>query len=156
MTIPLKAIKSRWLKDPSFKKGYDALADEFEIASMLIEARSRAKLSQAQLAKKMRTSQSTIARLESGVGKPSISTLQRFAQATGTRLRLTLEPASTKTKRKAGRASVKVVCGAATLCTALLFSAQRTVRHARSFPYRRLLPGPTVGCQAGCQHTVVC
>jgi transcriptional regulator with XRE-family HTH domain len=105
MTIPLRAIKNRWMKEPGFQKGYGALAEEFEVASMLIEARTRAKLSQAELAKKMRTAQSTIARLESGTGKPTLSTLQRFAAATGTRLRLTLEPVRAKGKRKSTRAA---------------------------------------------------
>jgi transcriptional regulator with XRE-family HTH domain len=105
MAIKLKTIKKRWMKEPGFREGYELLGEEFELASALISARIRANLSQAQLAKKMGTSQSTIARLESGSGSPSISTLQRFAQATGTRLRLTLEPVSTKTKRKAGRAA---------------------------------------------------
>jgi transcriptional regulator with XRE-family HTH domain len=105
MAISLKTLKKRWMKEPGFREGYESLGEEFELAGALINARIRAKLSQAELAKKMGTSQSTIARLESGGGKPSISTLQRFAQATGSRLRLTLEPVPTKSKRKAGRAA---------------------------------------------------
>lgn len=106
MTIPFSRLKKRWMKQPGFKEGYDALEAEFEIASMLIEARGRAKLSQAELAKKMKTSQSTIARLESGAGTPSMSTLLRFAEATGTRLRLSLEPVGrNKPKRKARHAA---------------------------------------------------
>ena len=105
MAIRLKTLKKRWMKEPGFREGYESLGEEFELASALINARTRAKLSQAELAKKMGTSQPTIARLESGSGKPTISTLQRFAQATGTRLRLTLEPVSPKTKGKAGRAT---------------------------------------------------
>jgi ribosome-binding protein aMBF1 (putative translation factor) len=72
MTISLGSLKRKWMREPTFKEGYDALALEFEVASALIEARTRAKLSQAALAKKMGTSQSTIARLESGVAKPSL------------------------------------------------------------------------------------
>ena len=105
MAIPLKTLKKRWMKERGFREGYELLGEEFELASALIHARTRAKLSQAELAKRMGTSQSTIARLESGSSRPSISTLQRFAEATGTRLRLTLEPVSAKTKRKAGRAA---------------------------------------------------
>lgn len=52
MAISLRTLKGRWLKEPGFKEGYDALAAEFAVASLLIEARTRAKLSQAQLAKK--------------------------------------------------------------------------------------------------------
>jgi DNA-binding XRE family transcriptional regulator len=54
---------------------------------------------QAQLAKKMGTSQSTIARLESGSAKPSLSTLERFAKATGMTMRVVFEPAKPKKRR---------------------------------------------------------
>jgi transcriptional regulator with XRE-family HTH domain len=105
MAISLQALKRRWLKEPGFKEGYDALAPEFAVASMLIEARTRANLSQAQLAKKMGTSQSTIARLESGAAKPSLSTLERFAEATGMRMRVVFEPAKTTKRRRSKRAA---------------------------------------------------
>lgn len=105
MAISLRTIKQRWLKEPGFKLGYDALADEYAIASALIEARKRAKLSQAQLAKKMGTSQSTIARLESGSAKPSFSTLERFAKATGMRVRVIFEPVKATKKRRSKKAA---------------------------------------------------
>jgi transcriptional regulator with XRE-family HTH domain len=99
MTISLGSLKRKWMKEPGFNEGYDALAAEFEVASVLIEARTRAKLSQAALAKKMGTSQSTIARLESGAAKPSLSTLERFAKATGMTMRVVFEPVKAKKKR---------------------------------------------------------
>jgi transcriptional regulator with XRE-family HTH domain len=105
MGIPVKKLKKRWMKEPGFKAGYDALEEEFALASMLIEARTNAKLSQAELAERMGTSQSTIARLESGAAKPSLSTLERFAEATGTRVRVSLEPAEGARKRKARKAA---------------------------------------------------
>jgi hypothetical protein len=53
MTIPAKKIIKRWMKDPGFRAGYDALEAEFALASLLIEARTRARLlTQAELAKK--------------------------------------------------------------------------------------------------------
>jgi len=64
MTIPVSRLKKRRLKEPRFKAGYAALQEEFTIASVLIDARIRAKLTQQQLAERMGTSQSTIARLE--------------------------------------------------------------------------------------------
>jgi transcriptional regulator with XRE-family HTH domain len=105
MAISLGTLKRKWLKEPGFKEGYDALAPEFAVASLLIDARTRAKLSQAELAKKMGTSQSTIARLESGAAKPSLSTLERFAKATGMRMRVVFEPAKASTRRRSGRAA---------------------------------------------------
>ena len=49
-------------------------------------------LSQEELARRMETAQSTIARLESGRGRPSTRTLDRFAKATGHRLKISFEP----------------------------------------------------------------
>jgi len=103
--IPLKKIAKRWMKEPGFKAGYEALEEEFSLASMLIAARTRANLSQAELAEKMGTSQSTVARLESGAAKPSLSTLQRYAKATGARLKITLEPKKSRSKKERGRGS---------------------------------------------------
>ena len=53
------------MKDPEFKKEFDALEPEFALARELIGARTRAKLTQAQVAHRMGTSQSAVARLES-------------------------------------------------------------------------------------------
>ena len=105
MGIPVSRLKKRWMKQPGFKAGYDALAEEFALASTLIRARAQARLSQAQLAQRMGTSQSTIARLESGMASPSLSTLRRFAKATGTRVHVSLQSVRTSRKRKAGRAA---------------------------------------------------
>jgi ribosome-binding protein aMBF1 (putative translation factor) len=91
--IPVKAAVEEWRKDPEFRAAYDALEEEFAIASQIIEARARAGLTQQQLAERMHTSQSAVARLESGRGKPSVSTLEKVAKATGSKLRMVLEPA---------------------------------------------------------------
>lgn len=80
-----------WLKDAEFKAEFDALEDEFALAAALIDARSRARMTQAQVAERMGTTQAVIARLESGRAHPSMRTLDRFAQATGTRLRIQFE-----------------------------------------------------------------
>jgi transcriptional regulator with XRE-family HTH domain len=60
---------------------------------LLIETRAKAHLSQAELAARMKTSQSYIARIESGRVRPSTAVLERLAKATGTRLRIAFEPA---------------------------------------------------------------
>jgi len=100
MTVAVKSLKKRWMKEPGFRQGYDELAAQFELAGLLIEARTGAGLSQHQLAKKMGTSQSTVARLESGAGKPSLSTLERFAAATGMKVRVSFEPLTPPRTRK--------------------------------------------------------
>ena len=88
----LTDLHKKWMKDPEYRREYDALEEEFALASAIIEARSRAGLTQEELAARMETSQSAIARLESGRMIPSGRTLKRFAKATGTRLRISFEP----------------------------------------------------------------
>lgn len=90
MTIPYEEFKSRLLADSEVRAEYEAMAPEFEIAMELIKARARAGLSQAELAARMQTSQSAIARLESGQTFPSTKTLLRFAKATGSKIQLRL------------------------------------------------------------------
>jgi predicted transcriptional regulator len=93
MTIPFEVFKARLLADPDVKREYEALEAEFAIASELIRARLRAGLSQAELAERMGTSQSAIARLESGQTLPSTKTLLRFAEATQSKVELRLSAA---------------------------------------------------------------
>ena len=85
-------LHKKWMKNPAYRKEYDALEEEFALILAVAKARRRAGLSQAQLAKRMKTTQSTVARLESGRGKPSTRTLSRFAKATGHRLKISFEP----------------------------------------------------------------
>jgi transcriptional regulator with XRE-family HTH domain len=85
-------LHKKWMKDPAYRKEYEALEEEFALMAEVAKARARAGLSQAELAKRMKTTQSTIARLESGRGLPSTRTLGRFAKATGHRLRISFEP----------------------------------------------------------------
>lgn len=88
----LDDLHERWLRDSEYKEAYDALQEEFNIAAALIEARARAGLSQEEVAKRMHTKQAVIARLESGRVMPSTRTLQRFAAATGTTLKISFDP----------------------------------------------------------------
>ena len=96
MTIKMDDIAKRWMKDPAFKKAYEALEEEFALARELIRARAKADLTQAEIAKRMRTSQSAVARLEGGRMNASLETLRRYARATGNTLRVTLAPAKAK------------------------------------------------------------
>ena len=65
--------------------------EERALAEALLDVRVHAGLTQEQLARRMDTSQSVIARLESGRTRPSTLTLKRLAAATGTRLRISFE-----------------------------------------------------------------
>ncbi len=78
-------LKKKMLADPSVRKAYDELTPEYEIARELIKARARAGLTQSSVAKRMGTTQSVIARMESGSTLPSMSSLVRYAKVTGSR-----------------------------------------------------------------------
>jgi len=85
-------MKTELLTRADVRAEYDALAQEFSLAEMLLRARAEADMTQAQVAERMKTSQSYVAKLESGQVSPSIKALQRYAAATGARLKISLEP----------------------------------------------------------------
>ena len=85
MAKRLQTIKRKMLADREVQAAYEALGDEFDLARELIAARMRAGLTQAQVAARMGTTQSVIARLESGAQMPSVKTLLKFAKATQSR-----------------------------------------------------------------------
>lgn len=97
----ISELHKKWMKDPEYRKEFDALEEEFAVASAMIAARTRAGLTQDELAERMNTRQSTIARLESGKSMPSGKTMKKFAEATGSRLRIVFETASKSSKGKA-------------------------------------------------------
>lgn len=90
--VPVDEVFEDWEKDPDFRAEYDSLEDEFTLTTALIKARDAAHMTQEQVARAMGTSQGAVARLESGKSVPSTRTLQRFAKATGMRLRISFEP----------------------------------------------------------------
>lgn len=89
---PARELFKEWRKDPEYVREYDALEEEFALASAVIGARAHADLTQEELAERMGTSQSAIARLESGRSRPSTTTLAKLAAATGTKLRVSFVP----------------------------------------------------------------
>ncbi|MEI6808632.1 MAG: helix-turn-helix transcriptional regulator [bacterium] len=72
---------------PAFRRVSDGFDLEYEVARQMVAARTKAGLTQADLARRMHTTQSVISRIESGVNV-SIETLARFADACGSRLRV--------------------------------------------------------------------
>jgi DNA-binding XRE family transcriptional regulator len=85
-----EAFKRKMLKDPAVKKEYDALEEEFALARELIGARAKANLTQGQVARRMGTSQSAVARMESGRGLPSMTSLTKYAHAVGRKVEIKL------------------------------------------------------------------
>ena len=54
-------LHKKWSHNPEYRAAYEELGPEFDLARVLIEARIGAKLTQAQLAERMETTQSVIA-----------------------------------------------------------------------------------------------
>jgi DNA-binding XRE family transcriptional regulator len=88
----LADLKTRLLKNPEVRAEYEAADAEYSVIEALIRARTGANLSQSELARRLGTTQSAIARLEGGNVSPSLSTLRRYAEATGSRLQVDIVP----------------------------------------------------------------
>ena len=88
----VRDLHRKWSRDPAYREAYDDLDAEFTLTRSLIAARLGAGLTQTQLAERMETTQSVVARIECGRGNPSTRTLEAFARSTGTRLRISFDP----------------------------------------------------------------
>lgn len=112
MQSSLKQFKARALARPDVRREYDALSEEFELLDEILKARAEAGFTQAELAERIGTTQSAVARMESSIGKhsPSLATLKRYANALGYRLQVRLVKQrgrtgrSTRTRGKGTRA----------------------------------------------------
>lgn len=92
MTSTLKPFKARALARPGVRKAYDDLDEEFAFLDEVLKARAEAGLTQAEVAARIGTTQSAVARLESAESRhsPSIATLQRYAKALGYKVQIRL------------------------------------------------------------------
>jgi transcriptional regulator with XRE-family HTH domain len=107
MSSSLQRFKRRALAQPGVKDAYDALEDEFAFLDEVLKARAESGLTQAEVAERVGTTQSAIARLESAAPKhsPSIATLQRYARALGYRLEVRLVKQQRQIRRSTARAA---------------------------------------------------
>ena len=89
-------LKAKALRDPHVRAEYNALEAEFAWLAELLQARNRAGLTQAEVAERMGTTPSAVARLEAGGGSqkhsPSIATLRKYAEAVGCMVEVKLVP----------------------------------------------------------------
>jgi transcriptional regulator with XRE-family HTH domain len=87
-----KQLRTQALADPAVKAEFDKLSDEFSLLDEFLKARTSQGLTQAQVAEKIGTTQSAVARMESGSGKhsPSLATLTKYADALGCKLEIRL------------------------------------------------------------------
>lgn len=87
-----KQLRIKALANAEVKAAYENLAEEFSLLDEFLKARAAQGLSQAQLAERIGTTQSAVARMESGRGKhsPSLATLTKYADALGCKLEVRL------------------------------------------------------------------
>lgn len=84
-------LKER-LKNPEFKREFDKLQPEFDLIQAMIDARIKKGITQKILAKRMKTKQSVISRLESGNANPSFKFVKRLATALGEPIQIKFTP----------------------------------------------------------------
>ena len=78
------------LRDPSFRKVWEASEADYQIARQMIKARLEKKMSQRALAKKAKTTQARISELEGQNANPSLATLKRISEALGIKFQLSI------------------------------------------------------------------
>ena len=81
------------MKNPDFRKEWEALQPEFAIVQAMIDAREKTGMTQKELSEKTGITQADISRLENGNANPSLKTLQRLAEGMGMTLKLEFVPA---------------------------------------------------------------
>lgn len=81
-----KDLRKKILKDPEVKKLYEDLEAEYALVEKIIELRQEKGWTQAELAEKLGTTQSALARIESGKFNPKLDFLKRLAEAFDTKL----------------------------------------------------------------------
>jgi len=101
MAASLKQFKARALARPEVRREYGRLAEEFAFLEEILKARAEAGLTQAEVAARIGTTQSAVARLESGSLKhsPSLATLGKYASALGCKLQIRLVKEPQRTAR---------------------------------------------------------
>lgn len=102
-----KQLRTKALGNAEVKAEYEKLSDEYALLDEFLKARAAQGLTQAQVAQKIGTTQSAVARMESGSGKhsPSLATLSKYAEALGCKLEVRLVRKVRSAKNLTGRYS---------------------------------------------------
>ena len=83
-----KYINKRKRRDPEFADGFDVGYSNFKVGVLLKQAREKAGITQDELARKLKTKNSSISRIENHAEDIRLSTIQRYAKALGKRIRV--------------------------------------------------------------------
>lgn len=94
MSTNFKDYLNEQMKNPEFKKEYDALEPEYAIMQAMIDARKERGLTQKELAERTGIAQGDISKLENGSANPSLRTLRRLAEGMGMKICISFVPAS--------------------------------------------------------------
>ena len=88
----VRELHKEWMKDPEYRAEYYAAEPQYELINALLDARAHADIDQDELAARMGIHVTAIMRLEGWRSNPSVKTLRRVAEATGTKLKISFVP----------------------------------------------------------------
>lgn len=88
-----KYIRERKKRDSEFAKGFETGYTAFKIGVLLRNVREKSGLTQEELAHRLKTKRSAISRIENHAEDIRLSTLEKFAEAIGRKLQVTLKKA---------------------------------------------------------------
>ena len=83
-----------YLEDPAFAAAHGDVAIRTHLRASLVAQRKAMKLTQAQVAQRMDTTQSFVSEFENGGTDPHLSTFQRYGRAVGARLSMGIDRVS--------------------------------------------------------------
>lgn len=90
--LDAQVVFDEFMKDPDFKREYEKVRQKNEPLRAILRARVERGMTQAGIAKRMGTTQSSIARVESGKSHPTIPFMQRLAEALDMKLEIKFVP----------------------------------------------------------------
>jgi ribosome-binding protein aMBF1 (putative translation factor) len=107
-STPIEPFFEEQMRNPEYRKAYEALEPEFEIIRQIIDLRIKRKMSQAELARRIGTKQPSIARMERRGKTRNLDYLQRVADALDAKLEVRLVPREADGHKGNGRRSRQV------------------------------------------------
>ncbi len=104
--VPYERVLATMLRDPEFRRAYEELEPEFQVIRQVIALRNKRNMTQTELAKRVGTKQSSIARMETKGQLGTLGLLHRVAKALDAQLDVRLIPCeevkrSTRKKKSA-------------------------------------------------------
>lgn len=89
--ITWREYRKKLVRNPEVRKELIKIEPEYQLARSLIAARIKKKMTQADIARRAKTNQASVSRLETGSARPSMPFLERIAAAIGARLMVRFE-----------------------------------------------------------------